>query len=58
MIFLRSSLMPSGMTIVHGYPLTAATKAHAMPAFPVEHSSTRMPGRRSPRPSACSNMWR
>ena len=58
MIFFRSSLMPSGITMVQAYPLTAATQAQAMPAFPVEHSSTRMPGLRSPRASARSNMWR
>ena len=49
---LRSGLIPSGITITQGYPLIAATAAHAIPAFPVVHSITLIPGVSSPRRSA------
>src|SRR3989338_6718346 len=55
---LRSSLIPSGMTMTTGYPLAAPSIAVAMPVLPVEASRITIPGRSSPRSSARATAWR
>ena len=48
----RSMLMVSGIVKVSGMPRAAATKASAMPVFPLVGSTSSLPGPRRPRFSA------
>lgn len=49
-----SAAIASEDTMRRRYPFTAQTNASAMPVLPPVHSTTVMPGRRSPRRSAFS----
>jgi len=58
MSFLLSTLMPSGMTMVTGKPRRAPTHAQDIPAFPVDASTTSIPGLSSPLSMALLNISR